>query len=207
MFRPRALPSYLQVLHHPLQIIALSPRRLTADSELWLDVKSSPVSGVTFILVWAGGFTDKKPQSNVFETKGYVHANTWVRGVKSTTQTSMPTRAYARVALFRPDTNARSMLVNSRTHLHYPSQKQWLPGMRGKQEPPHRARSGAPTCSHETLVGCSPTHTNQPTGRQLPPDPTRVLTEGESPYVLCCQYFLSGSESQDADEEEEEQTP
>ena len=35
-------------------------------------------------------FTDKKPQSNVFETVGYVHANTWMRGVKSTTQTSMP---------------------------------------------------------------------------------------------------------------------
>ena len=52
------------------------------------------------------------------------------------------------VALFCPDTNARSMLVNARTHLHYPSQKQWLPGMRGKQEPPHRARFGAPTCSH-----------------------------------------------------------
>ena len=37
------------------------------------------------------------------------------------------------VALFHPDTNARSMLVSSRTHLHYPSQKQWLPGIRGKK--------------------------------------------------------------------------
>ena len=55
---------------------------------------------------------------------------------------------FREVALFRPDTIARSMLANSRTHLHYPSQKQWLPGMRGKQEPPRRARSGAPTCSH-----------------------------------------------------------
>ena len=27
-------------------------------------------------------------------------------------------------------------------------QKQWLPGIRGKKEPPRRARSGAPTCSH-----------------------------------------------------------
>ena len=35
------------------------------------------------------------------------------------------------VALFRPDSNARSKLVSSRTHLHYPSQKQWLPGIRG----------------------------------------------------------------------------
>ena len=58
-------------------------------------------------------------------------------------------------------------LVNSHTHLHYPSQKQWLPGIRGKQEPPRRARLGAPTCSHESLVGCFPTHTNQLTGSQL----------------------------------------
>ena len=42
------------------------------------------------------------------------------------------TRAYVRVALFRPDTNALSMLVNSGTHLHYLSQKQWLPGIRGE---------------------------------------------------------------------------
>ena len=40
--------------------------------------------------------------------------------------------------------NARHSL----THLHYPSQKQWLPGMCGKQEPPRRAPPGAPTCSH-----------------------------------------------------------
>ena len=40
--------------------------------------------------VRSSGFTDKKPQSNVFETKGYMHASTWMRGVKSTTQTSMP---------------------------------------------------------------------------------------------------------------------
>ena len=36
--------------------------------------------------------------------------------------------------IFYPDTNTRSMLVKSRTHLHYPSQKRWLPGIRGKQE-------------------------------------------------------------------------
>ena len=77
------------------------------------------------------------------------------------------TRAFVRVALFHPDTNTRTKLVNSRTHLHYPSQKRWLPGIRGKQEPPRRARLGAPTCSHESLVGCFPTITNQPTGRQL----------------------------------------
>ena len=46
------------------------------------------------------------------------------------------TRACSGVALFRPDSKARSKLVSSRTHLHYPSQKQWLPGIRGKQEPP-----------------------------------------------------------------------
>ena len=53
---------------------------------------------------------------------------------------------FVKVALFRPDTNARSMLVKSRTHIHYPSQKQWLPGISGKQEPARRARLGAPTC-------------------------------------------------------------
>ena len=63
------------------------------------------------------------------------------------------------VALFHPDTNTRSKLVNSRNHLHYPSQKQWLPGIHGKQEPPRRARLGAPTCSHEI--------TNQQIGSQL----------------------------------------
>ena len=31
---------------------------------------------------------------------------------------------------------------------HYPSQKQWLKGIRGKQEPPRRGPPGAPTCSH-----------------------------------------------------------
>ena len=50
------------------------------------------------------------------------------------------------VALFHPDTNARSKLNSSRTHLH--TQKQWLPGIRGKQEPPRRAPPGAPMCFH-----------------------------------------------------------
>ena len=31
---------------------------------------------------------------------------------------------------------------------HYPSQKRWLPSVRGVQKPPRRARRGAPTCSH-----------------------------------------------------------
>ena len=44
------------------------------------------------------------------------------------------TRAFVRVALFRPDTNAHSMLIYSGNHLHNPSQKQWL----GEQEPPRR---------------------------------------------------------------------
>ena len=34
------------------------------------------------------------------------------------------------VALFPPDTNVRSILIRAHTHLHYPSQKQWLPGIR-----------------------------------------------------------------------------
>ena len=55
------------------------------------------------------------------------------------------TRACVRVALVPPDTNAHSMLINAHTHLHYPSQNQWL-RVRGIQEPPHRAPSGAPTC-------------------------------------------------------------
>ena len=36
------------------------------DSELWPVVKSTLV---TLILVWAGGYTNKKPKSSVFETK------------------------------------------------------------------------------------------------------------------------------------------
>ena len=42
-------------------------------------------------------------------------------------------------------TQCSSMLTLTYTT---PSQRQWLPGMRGKQEPPRRARSRAPTCSH-----------------------------------------------------------
>ena len=110
--------------------------------------------------------------------------------MKSTTQTFHATRAYVRVALFSPDINAHSMLVNARTHLHYPSQKQWLPSMRGKQEPPHRARSAAPTCSHESLVGMF-SHAHQSTGREkASPDPTRVLTEGEGRTVRVALHML-----------------
>ena len=104
---------------------------------------------------------------------------------------------------FRQD-NARSMLVKSRTHRHDPSEKQWLPSIRGKQEPPRRARLGAPTCSHESLVGCFPTTTNHRQGDTFS-DPTRVLTEGEGQTSFDVNIFLSGSESQDADEEEEEE--
>ena len=50
--------------------------------------------------------------------------------------------------IFHPDTNARSKLVNPRTHLHYPSQQRWLPRDRGMRQPPRRASRGAPTCSH-----------------------------------------------------------
>ena len=110
--------------------------------------------------------------------KGY--RSSWMCGMKSATQTFHATRAFVRVALFRPDINAHSMLVNAHTHLHYPSQKQWLPGMGVKQEPPRRAHSGAPTCSHESLVGMF-SHAHQSPGRETAsPDPTRVLTKGES---------------------------
>ena len=50
--------------------------------------------------------------------------------------------------IFHPDANTRKRLVKSRTHLHNPSQKRWLPGVRGIRKPPRRARRGAPTCSH-----------------------------------------------------------
>ena len=88
--------------------------------------------------------------------------------------------SFRSVALVRPDTNARSRHVNARSHLNFPCQKQWLPGMRGKQEPPRRARSSAPTCSHESLVGLF-SHAHQSTGRETASlDPTRVPTEGVS---------------------------
>ena len=77
------------------------------------------------------------------------------------------TRAFVRVALFHPDTNARSKLVSSRTHLHTQVRSSGSQVYMGKKETPRRAPPGAPTCSHEPLVGCSPTHTNQPTGSQL----------------------------------------
>ena len=54
----------------------------------------------------------------------------------------------SKLHIFYPDTNTRTKLVNARTHLHYPSQKRWLPGVRGLRKPPRRARCGAPTCSH-----------------------------------------------------------
>ena len=76
--------------------------------------------------------------------------------------------------------NARqcsSMLTLSST---LPKSETVAPGVRGKQEPPRRARSGAPTCSRESLVGMF-SHAHQPTGRETAsPDPTRVLTKGES---------------------------
>ena len=106
-----------------------------------------------------------------------MHASTWMRGVKSTPLTSMPP-----VPVFELHFSVLSSMLalHARSHLHYPSQKQWLPGMRGKQEPPRRARAGAPTCSHESLVGLF-THAHQPTGRETASsDPTRVPTEGES---------------------------
>ena len=43
-------------------------KKIDSNSELWSVVKPSLV---THILVWAGGFTNKKPKSNVFETKGW----------------------------------------------------------------------------------------------------------------------------------------
>ena len=62
----RHAPFVLTSTTSSIQIVALSPRRLTADSELWLVVECL----FTLILVWAGGHTNKKPKSNVFETKG-----------------------------------------------------------------------------------------------------------------------------------------
>ena len=49
---------------------------------------------------------------------------------------------------FPSDSITHSEVVSSRTHLHYPSQKRWLPGVRGIGKPPRRARRGAPACSH-----------------------------------------------------------
>ena len=112
-------------------------------------------------------YANQSLQSNEFETEGRAHANRWMRGLNSTTLLSMTPVPLFELHIFNPDTNTRTRLVNSRTRLHYPSQKRWLPGLRGKQEPPRRARFGAPTCSHESLVGCFPTNTNQPTGSQL----------------------------------------
>ena len=62
------------------------------------------------------------------------------------------TRAFVRVAIFHPDTNTRSKLVNSRTHLHYPSQKQWLPvfvGYRNHRAEPVSVLRRAPTLTDE----------------------------------------------------------
>ena len=91
----------------------------------------------------------------------------WMRGLKSTTLLSMPPVPLFELHIFHPDTNARSKIDSSRIHLHYPSQKRWLPGVRGIRKPPRKARRGAPASSHESLVGCFPTNTNQPTGSQL----------------------------------------
>ena len=38
------------------------------------------------------------------------------------------TRVLFELHIFHPDTITRSKIVSSRTHLHYPSQKRWLPG-------------------------------------------------------------------------------
>ena len=51
--------------------------------------------------------------------------------LNSTTLHSMPPVPLFELHIFHPDTNARSKIVSSRTHLHYPSQKRWLPGVRG----------------------------------------------------------------------------
>ena len=85
---------YIQVLHHPLQIVALSPRRLKADSEPWHDVESCPVQVSTSS--WCG--REGSPTRNHNQTcliqrardLSSRHASTWMRGVKSTTLTSMP---------------------------------------------------------------------------------------------------------------------
>ena len=56
---------------------------------------------------------------------------------RNTTRNSPPAKRYmfrTELHIFHPDTNARSKFDGSRTHLHYPSQKRWLPGDRGKQE-------------------------------------------------------------------------
>ena len=50
--------------------------------------------------------------------------------------------------IVHPDTITHSKIVSSRTRLHYPSQKRWLPSDRGIRKPPRRARRGAPACSH-----------------------------------------------------------
>ena len=105
-----------------------------------------------------------------------MHANRWMRGLKSTTLLSMPPGPLFELHIFHPDTNTRTRLVNSRTHLHYPSQK---PDVRGIRKPPRRARRGAQTCSHESRRMFS--HEHQSTDWEpASPDPTRVLTEGES---------------------------
>ena len=81
--------------------------------------------------------------------------------MKSTTQRSMPP-----MALFELHFAVLTPMLTECSSLNYPCQKQWLPGIRGKQEP-RRARSGAPTCSHESLVGLFSHAYQQPAGRQL----------------------------------------
>ena len=75
-------------------------------------------------------------------------ASKWMRGLNITTLRSMPPVPLFELHIFHPDTSTRSKIVNSRTDLHYPSQKQWLPSVRGIRKPPRRARHGAPTWSH-----------------------------------------------------------
>ena len=53
-----------------------------------------------------------------------MYASTWMCGMKCTTPTSMPP-----VPMFELHF---SVLSSTHAHLNYPSQKQWLPGMRGK---------------------------------------------------------------------------
>ena len=70
---------------------------------------------------------------------------------RNTTTPHVPVFEYA---LFRPDINGHSMLINAHTHLtYYPSQKQWLQGMRGETgataQSPIFVLRRAPTLSDE----------------------------------------------------------
>ena len=120
------------------------------------------------LLVGAGGFTDW----NLLDSKGY---GPQMHGVKRTTLTSMPP-----VPMFELYFSVRPSIYG-RPHLIYPCQKRWLPGMREKQEPPRIAPPGAPTCSHESLVGLFTHAHHQPDrGRHASLNPMWFPTEGKS---------------------------